>query len=177
MCDRLRMERSRASRIDLFQNNVFEILNDFCQKFESRLRWIFSYTKPWVSAFSHPKGAEMKNSFFAISHLDAKNVQFAFNHLLFTPNSSCSKFSKRVFIVLFYLTATCCTLCFVSLAVLYIHFTFVLYLHTNRLYRQLVQVRRDKKHTKYIYSISVLNPRNVKVFIAACNQRKNEPKV
>lgn len=33
------------SRIDLFQNNVFEILNDFCQKFEFRLWWNFSYTK------------------------------------------------------------------------------------------------------------------------------------
>lgn len=61
------------SRTDLFQNNVFEILNDFCQKFEFRLWWIFSYTKPW---FFTSERVKMKNSFFAISHLYAKKKFF-----------------------------------------------------------------------------------------------------
>lgn len=81
------------SRTDWFQNNVFEILNDFCQKFEFRLRLSFSYKKLMVS-FTSERSRNEEIRFTAISP-----KMFNFNHLFFTPNSLCSKFPKWVFIV------------------------------------------------------------------------------
>lgn len=102
---------SRISKIDLFQNNVFEILSDFCQKFKSRLWWIFFiYETDFV--FTSERG---QNEKFVLRNFSFKCLKFFIIYFLhqtvFYVQSSRKEFSLSFCSFAASCTRCCCCWC------------------------------------------------------------------